>query len=138
MMLKKFLLAVAPMMLVASSVMADDSLLLRVASMNLDGAQIAQADVEDADELGQADVDALLGDDDESGEEAIAACFRRIGYGYGYRGYRSYRHYGYRSSYSRYNYGYRSFGHCYTPHYSYYRPVYCNYTPIYSSYWGCW
>lgn len=136
-MLKKFLFAVAPMMLVASSVMADDNALLaKVASMDLNGAQNAAADFQQADDnLGQADVDALLGDDDASGEDAIAACFRRIGFGYGYRrycGYRSYYGYGY-----GYGYGcYRPYRSCYSPCYSYYRPV-C-YTPIYNSYWGCW
>jgi hypothetical protein len=134
MMLKKFIFAVAPMMLVASSVMADDSLLSRVASMDLDGAMSAPTAVEDADELGQADVDALLGDEDDSGEEAIAACFRRIGYGYGHRGYRSYGHYGYRSFYNCY----RPYRHCYTPVYSYCRQVYHSYAPVYNSYWGCW
>lgn len=127
-MLKKFLFAVAPMMLFASSVMADDSLLAKVAKMDLDTAQQATVEFEaDDDNLGQADVDALLGEDDASGEDAIAACFRRIGWGYGFR-----RHCGYRSFYS-----YR----CYRPYYScysYYRPVVHTYTPIYTGYWGCW
>jgi hypothetical protein len=136
-MLKKILFAVAPMMLIASSVMADDSLLLKVASMDLDGAGSASAQVADADELGQADVDALLGDDEQSGEEAIAACFRRIGYGYGYRSY-GYRSYGYRSCYRSYNY-FPSYNYCYRPvTYSYCAPVYSSYVPVYSSYWGCW
>lgn len=136
-MLKRMFFAVAPLMLVASSVMADDSLLLKVASMDLDGASDASAAVADADELGQADVDALLGDDEGSGEEAIAACFRRIGYGYGYRSY-GYRSYGYRSFYRPYN-CYRTYSHCYRPvTYSYCAPVYHSYTPIYRSYWGCW
>jgi hypothetical protein len=133
-MLKKFLFAVAPMMLLASSVMADDSLLSKVANMDLSGANNASAAVEDIDQLGQADVDALLGDGEESGEEAIAACFRRIGYGYGYR---SYRHHGYRSYCGSYNY-FRPYRHCYTP-VTYYRPAYYScYTPVYTSYWGCW
>lgn len=130
-MLKRFLFAVAPMMLVASSVIADDSLLSAVAKMDLSKADQAATDVTDGDQLGQADVDALLGEGEEpSGDEAIAACFRRIGYGY--RGFRSYC--GYRSWYSP----------CYTTYYSYpavsyYRPIsYCYYTPVYRSYWGCW
>jgi hypothetical protein len=129
-------------MLVASSVMADDSLLLKVASMDLDGASDATAEVAAADELGQADVDALLGNDENSGEEAIAACFRRIGYGYGYRSY-GYRSYGYRSCYRSYSY-YPTYNYCYRPvTYSYCAPSYCApvyscYTPVYSSYWGCW
>ena len=133
-MLKKVFFAIAPMMLVASSVAADDSLLLKVAKMDLSGAGSATVEVDSADELGQADVDALLGDDEQSGEEAIAACFRRIGYGYRYGGYRScYRSFGYRSWYNCYpNYRYR---YCYRPVTF---PVYTTYTPIYSSYWGCW
>lgn len=130
-MLKRFLFAVAPMMLVAGSVMADDSLLSRVASMNLDGTQLAAADVSDQDDLGQADVDALLGDDDDSSGDAIAACFRRIGWGHGYRShYRSC----YRPSYRSYSYGHSYYPslHCYTP------VTYSYYTPIYRSYWGCW
>ena len=136
-MLKKFLFAVAPMVLVASSVMADDSLLSSVAKMDLDGAVADTSQVDADDDLGQADVDALLGEGEEqSAEEAVAACFRRIGYGYRSYGYRSY---GYRS------YGYRSWCNpCYRSYYSYpslhcYRPVsYSCYTPVYSSYWGCW
>ena len=116
------------MLLVAGSVMADDSLLSRVATMDLDGANAAVADVE-ADNLGQADVDALLGDDEESSEDAIAACFRRIGWGYGYRScYRSYYNC-YRPFYRTYHYPAL---HCYTP------VTYSCYTPIYRSYWGCW
>lgn len=137
-MLKKILFAVVPMVLFAGTVSADDDLLAKLA--NMDDAKIAasvdaDADVEDG--LGQADVDALLGDDDKD-EDAIAACFRRIGYGYGY------------SSYGYSNYGYGSYGYssyrCYTPTYTYYhRPVYryCSpvvtyYTPVYTSYWGCY
>lgn len=124
-MLNRFFFAVAPMLLVAGSVMADDSLLSRVATMDLDGANAAVTDMEE-DNLGQADVDALLGDDEESSEDAIAACFRRIGWGYGYRScYRSY----YRPFYRTYHYPAL---HCYTP------VTYSYYTPIYRSYWGCW
>ena len=132
-MLKKILFAVAPMMLMASSVMADDDLLSKVASMDLSGASNASvAAVASSDDLGQADVDALMGDTEQSGEEAVAASFRRFGHGY-----RSYGH--------RYHYGYRNYG--WGNHYSYYRPyrhhyytpvVYSCYTPVYSSYWGCW
>ena len=130
-MLNRFLFAVAPMLLVAGSVMADDSLLSKVANMDLDGAKFAATDVADSDDLGQADVDALLGDDENSGEDAIAACFRRIGWGYGYRTH-------YRSCYRPF---YRSYSYChnYYPSLHVYRPVtYSYYTPIYRSYWGCW
>lgn len=130
-MLKRILFAVAPMMLLAGSVMADDSLLSSIAKMDLNNGNNTQA-VEDTDDLGKADVDALLGDGDENSEEAVAACFRRIGYGYRSYGCRSY-------------YGYSNWcSPCYRTYYSYparhcYRPVsYSYYTPVYSSYWGCW
>jgi hypothetical protein len=128
-MLKRILFAVAPMMLLAGSVVADDSLLSSIAKMDLKNGN--NATMGDTDDLGQADVDTLLGDGEENSEEAIAACFRRIGYGYRSFGCRSY-------------YGYRSWrSPCYRTYYSYpalncYRPVYRYYTPIYSSYWGCW
>ncbi|MEM8669433.1 MAG: hypothetical protein AAGG48_18050 [Planctomycetota bacterium] len=134
-MLKKILFAAAPMMLVASSVMADDNLLAKVAKMDLNAANSSSTQAAEVDELGQADVDALLGDDETSGEEAIAACFRRIGYGYGYR---SRGFYGYRSCYRSYGY-FPSHRFCYRPvTYRYCAPVYTSYAPIYSSYWGCW
>ena len=133
-MLKRFFFAVAPLMLIAGTVVADDDLLSAVAKLDADKPNAAET--EEMDDLGQADVDALLGEGEEEGEEAIAACFRRIRYGYGYRsfGYRSYGHCSYRF--------YRPV--CYTSYPSYhYRPVYNTcytsyYTPIYSSYWGCW
>ncbi|MGB7347065.1 MAG: hypothetical protein WBD20_22770 [Pirellulaceae bacterium] len=135
-MLKKILFAVAPLMLVATSVMAEDSLMSRLAK--LDTTDAVAADVTDADDLGEADVDALLGDDeDKSSEDAVAACFQRVGYGYNYG--HSYRSYGFSS------YNYHS---CYTPtyySYNYYTPTYhytpvtySYYTPVYTSYWGCW
>ena len=131
-MLNRILFAVAPMMLVAGSVMADDSLLSKVASMDLDGTKIAAAEVTDLDDFGQTDVDALLGDAEENGEEAIAASFRRFGWGGGYRS-------SYRSCYRPF---YRSYSHCnnysFYPSYQRYTPIYSCYTPVYRSYWGCW
>lgn len=135
-MLKRFLFAVAPMLLFAGSVMANDSLLSTVAKMDLNKADTVAPESAELDDLGQADVDALLGDGEEAaGEDAIAACFRRIGWGYrGGCGYRSYGRYSYRSWYRP----------CYRTYYSYpavscYRPV-CHsyYTPVYTNYWGCW
>ena len=129
-MLKRFLFAMAPLMLVAGTVTADDELLSAVAMLDSD--TVAEATVE-TDELGQADVDALMGEGEESEDEAIAACFRRYGYGYGWgnRGYyRSYSYY--RPFYRSYGYGYSYPRYCYTPSY------YSCYTPIYRSYWGCW
>ncbi len=129
-MLKKILFAVAPMVLVAGSVFADDTLLTSIAK--LEAPTSAQASADPADAYGKADVDALLGDDEMGGEEAVAACFRRIGY---------YRHGCYRRCY----YGYRGWNRpCYRTYYSYpaiqcYRPVYHRYcAPIYTGYWGCW
>ncbi|WP_044251329.1 hypothetical protein [Rhodopirellula sp. SWK7] len=138
---KRNLLAALPMFLFAGLMMsmtagANDDLLSRLASSELDtSAQVESgADIDDAD-LGQADVDALLGEGEEAtdSEEAIAACYRRFGRSYGYRsyGYSSYRY----SSY--YTPTYRTHYH-YTPSY-YYTPVtYSYYTPVYTSYWGCW
>ncbi len=150
-MFKKFLSAVVPMMLVATSAFAGDDLLATIAS--LEGADNA-AQVDDAETLGQADVDALLGDDDDaSGEEAVAACFRR-GFGNSYGSYGGYSGYNSYCGYSGYNYNnYNSYGgyssycspsysynYCYTPvTYSYCAPVtYSCYSPCYNSYWGCW
>jgi len=136
-MFKRILFAVAPMMLVAGSVMANDDLLSSITKLDLNGAAATSAQDDQVDPLGQADVEDLLSDGEEqSTEEAVAACFRRIGYGYGY-GYRGYRSCGY--------YGYRSWcSPVYRTYYSYpalscYRPcTYSYYTPVYTSYWGCW
>jgi len=130
MMLKQILFAVAPMLLLSGSAFADDALLSSIAK--LESPTSVQTPSDPADAYGKADVDALLGDDTLLGEEAVAACFRRIGY---------YRH----NSFRRCYYGYRSWRRpCYRTYYSYpsiqcYRPVYHRYyAPIYSSYWGCW
>ena len=93
-MFKKVLFATAPMMLLAGSVQANDDLLTAIAKM--DANNVAQVKTNN-DKLGQADVDALLGDDEENSKDAIAACFRRFG---GYS-----RSYG---SYGGFNYGFRS------------------------------
>ncbi len=139
-MFKRFLFAVVPMLMVANSVMGDDDLLSAIASLDGDQSPVA-AEVANADTdlLGQADVDALLGDDEADGEEAVAACFRRFGGCFG--GYGSYG--GFRSSYCNYGYSYNcypTYNYCYTPvRYTYCPPVtYTCYTPCYTSYWGCW
>lgn len=133
-MLKRILLAIAPVALIVGSVSADDDLLNSLAKLEGDQlvAVAADQDAADSDDgLGQSDVDALLGDDDRD-EDAVAACFRRIGYGYGYG--RSYRGYSYSYSYYRPAYSYR----CYRPiTYSYYHPV-TYHVPVYSSYWACY
>ena len=137
-MFKKVLFAIAPMMLLACSVQADDDLLTAIAKM--DSNNVAQVDAS-TDKLGQADVDALLGDDEENSKDAIAACFRRFG-GHG-RSYGSYGHfnYGFRSYsnwYSPCYTSYPTYNHCYTPTYTCYTPSYSCYTPCYTSYWGCY
>ncbi|MFG0287517.1 MAG: hypothetical protein ACF8CQ_05055 [Rhodopirellula sp. JB044] len=141
---KRNLLAVVPMFLLAGLMMsltarADDDLLSRLASAELDPSAAVESSEDGSDiddtEFGQADVDALLGDGEDAadGEEAVAACYRRFGRSYGYRhyGYSTYRY----SSY--YTPTYPSY-YRYTPSY-YYTPVtYSYYTPVYTSYWGCW
>ncbi|TWT53838.1 hypothetical protein Pla22_14720 [Rubripirellula amarantea] len=139
-MFKNALFAIAPMMLLACSVQADDDLLSAIAKMDAGNDKIAQVESTN-DQLGQADVDALLGDDEENSSDAIAACFRRFG-GYG-RSYGSYGHrsFGYRSysSWHRPCYtSYSTYSHCYTPTFTYYTPSYSCYTPCYTSYWGCY
>jgi hypothetical protein len=141
-MLKRILFAVAPIVMIFGTVSADDDLLKSLATMDTDSiVAVDSADpaAEVQDDFGQNDVDALLGDDDKD-EDAVAACFRRIGYGYGYRG--GYRGY----SYGSYGYGYNY--NCYRPSYSYgcYRPTYCHsyyqpvtyHVPVYTSYWACY
>ena len=137
-MFKRFTLAVVPMLMLAGSVMGEDDLLSKIGGMDVDSIEGASAEVEEFD-LAGVDVDTLLGDEDEGEEDAIAACFRRIGYGYGY---------GYGYGNRHFSYGYNN---CYRPYYtsyrtySYYRPLYCyqpvhytTYTPVYTSYWGCY
>ncbi|WP_182868059.1 hypothetical protein [Stieleria mannarensis] len=136
-MLKRILFAVAPLVMIFGTVSADDDLLQSLATLdsNLIVASDAPAEgvTEDLDAFGQADVDALLGEDDKD-EDAVAACFRRVGYGYGYSP--SYRSYGYSYGYSYYRPTYRY--HCYRPvSYTYYHPV-TYHVPVYTSYWACY
>ena len=127
-MLKKIVLAMMPLTLLAASAQADDDLTIDVAS-------IADADVEIVENDLNIDVDALSADaGEESGEDAIEACFRRFGYRCGHWG-------GYHNTY---------FNSCYNACYNYCRPLYtyrtisycapvyrCIATPVYSYYWGC-
>lgn len=139
-MLKRILLAVAPVVMMFGTVSADDDLLKSLAA--LDTSLVATADVaadtalEDEDDFGQADVDALLGNDDND-EDAVAACFRRVGYGYGYSP--SYRRYGYSYGYSSSYYYRPTYSYnCYRPvTYTYYHPV-TYHVPVYTSYWACY
>ncbi|MEM9588595.1 MAG: hypothetical protein AAGA03_15040 [Planctomycetota bacterium] len=138
MMLKRILFAAAPLMLIAGSVTADDNLLASIAMLDANTADATMESEAGDDLMGAADVDALLSDGEEtSDEEAIAACFRRIGFGYGYGGYRGYR--GYRGFNSWHSPIYRGYNHCHYPVVRHYRPIsYSCFTPVYSSYWGCW
>ena len=134
-MFKKFMFAMIPMVMLAGSAVGDDDLLSKIGSIDVDSIGNASAQVQEFD-LGNVDVDGLLDGEGEESEDAIAACFRRVGYGYGRSFGRS--HYSYNNWYSP----------CYTSHYtySYYRPLYCYqpvcytpvYTPCYTSYWGCY
>ena len=128
-MFKKIALALMPLALLASSVKADDGLAV-------DAASITDAEVEIVTNDLDIDMDALSADVGEDGEQAIEACFRRIGYNCRSWGHRYY----YNSCYSR----------CYNSCYSYCRPLYsyrticysppvyrCVVAPIYHCYWGC-
>tara|TARA_R110002049_G_scaffold2750_5_gene22046 strand:+ start:1822 stop:2229 length:408 start_codon:yes stop_codon:yes gene_type:complete len=135
-MLKKFMFAMVPMIMLAGTACGEDDLLSKIGSMDVNSIGNASAEVEEFD-LGDVDVDDLLAENDSEGEEdAIAACFRRIRYGYG--GSYGHRHYSYSYNWHR---------PCYTSHYTYtyYRPLYCyqpvhytTYTPVYTNYWGCY
>lgn len=130
-MLKKLSFAVAALVLLAGSVRADE----------LSASDIDLSAVNDANNVVVAasldvDVDGLAKSADKT-DEAVEACYRSFGYGYGGYGYNCYNY--------CYNYCYQP---CYSycqPVFTYYRPVvysYC-YTPIYTSYcnlgyWGCY
>jgi hypothetical protein len=126
---KKLSLVVA-LVLLAGSVKADDLL----NSADLNGISDANNVVVEASI--DIDVDAIANKTDKS-EQAIEACFRGWGGGYG-----GCYNYGY--NYGCYNYCYTPvyYNYCYTPvyHYHVYRPVcyttysYCQ--PLYT--WGCY
>ena len=124
-MLKKIVLALMPLTLVASVSNADDDL-------NLDASTIRDAEVEIVTDDLDIDVDQLTADAGEDSEEnAIEACFRRFGYHYrGWRcGYRSWGCYNTCYRFCRPLYSYRTISYC--------RPIYRCVTPIYHYYWGC-
>jgi hypothetical protein len=142
-MFKKFVFVAVSMLMAANSVMANDDIASMLA--NLDGAKDKSAQVADADQLGQKDVDALLGEDKEDSEEAVAACFRRYGNSGHHGSYGNYGNYGCYGGYhnnwytTSYSYSYCAPTYCYTPVTYCYTPVtYSCYTPCYTSYWGCW
>ena len=137
------LFAIAPMMFLAAlvsttTVKADDDLLSRLAAAESSATE-SVADINDED-LGMADVEALMNDGEEvDDEQAVAACYRRFGRSYGYSSY-GHRSYGYRShSYrSCYTPTYYSSYHHYSPSYCYTPVTYTYCTPTYNNYWGCW
>ncbi len=125
-MLKRILLAVVPLALLATTVFAEEDVLNHVANLKVAAITDAQASIDDP--TANLDIDSLS---EQAGsgksDQAIEACFRRFGYG-GYGGYGGYSNYCY-SPYYSYSY------YCYQPYYQVcYRPVYTYYT----SYWGCW
>ena len=133
-MLKKFVLALMPLTLLATSVKADDELTIDIAS-------ISDANVEIVENQLDLDVDALTADaGTENSETALEACFRRIGYNCNSWGYGSYYN-------SCYNSCYNYYGGCHSycqPLYSYNTVTYCPpvyrtvLTPVYHYYWGCY
>jgi hypothetical protein len=127
-MLKKVMFAVVPMLLLAGNVFAGD-FLTELSGTKANSISDAAIAIED-DGLGGIDVDGLAANAGGKSDEAVEACFRRIGY-----------------NHCNYGYGY-GFNHCYRPcyTYSYYQPFYC-YRPVYHTYvcapvcynyWGCY
>lgn len=134
-MLKRILFAMLPMAMAATFVQADDNV------FNIDVASITDADVNIVEMDLDIDVDQLAADaGSENSEDAVEACFRRVGYrcggwgrGYGYGGWNSF----YRPCYNSWS--------CYRPCHSF-RNYYCvqpHYhscyvaSPCYTPYWGC-
>ena len=120
-MLKKVIFAMAPMVLMVSTLSADE--------FNLDLASINDAKIEIEDvNLDNLDVEQLASEAGEDSEDAIEACFRRFGYGY-------------RCGYG-FNYYRGCYNYCYPTYYYCYRPVYHYYTyrvvPVLRHYWGCY
>lgn len=125
-MLKKFVLALMPLTLLATSANAGD---------DLDLSNITAADIEIVED--DLNIDLDLADSDESSDEetALEACFRRVSYGC-----RSWGHSYHNSCYNTY------YNHCHSycrPLYSYRTITYCPpvyravCAPVYSYYWGC-
>ncbi len=123
-MFKNALFAVAALVVLVSSVRAEDGLL---EGLDTSAIQDAQVEIQQPD-LDGLDVDQLGAEaGSEESEDAIEACFRRFGYGgYGY------------------GYGFRRYYSCYRPFYSYgyhhyhcYRPIVRVCRPVYY-YWGCY
>ena len=131
-MLNQIFFAATPVMLalcVTSVASANESFLEKFAAQNATAETPFGTELAD-DEMGAADVEALLSDGTESSDESIAAC---------YSSYRTYQAHGYTSYYTPtyYSYNYRTAYHYRPVHY--YAPVSYSYSaPVYRSYWGCW
>lgn len=108
-MLRRFALALLPMITMASIASADD--VISLGDTNSRQFDAALASIFD-DDLPVRAADA----NETNLEEADAACWRFRGYGYGYRCYRPSYSYCYRPiCYSYRPYCYRSWGHSYYP-----------------------
>lgn len=127
-MFKKFTLAAAALVMFVGSAMADDI-------SGLDLASIKDADNVVVEANLNVDVDALTSQTTDKVDQAVEACFRGFGGGWGGYGY------GYSSCY------YPSYSYCYYPSYSYCYPTYFSYRPVCYSYapvcyslysWGCY
>lgn len=122
-MIRKFVLALMPLTLVASANAQDD----------IDLSSIVDADVEIVENAFDIDVDGLTADaGEESDSDAIEACFRRIRYSCRSWGHRPFYRscYNHCHNYCRPLYTYRTITYC--------PPVYrCIATPVYTYYWGC-
>lgn len=130
-MLRRIMLSVLPLTLIATSVHADDN------ELSIDVAAISDASAELVEPSLDVDVDQLAADAGTSkSADAVETCFRNFGYRHG--GWGCSR--GWSSCYST------SYWNCYRPCYSY-PTYYCvsptyqySYTcaPVYNCYWGCY
>ncbi len=119
-MLKNVMLAIVPLLLMVTTASADDDLLSSVG--NLDVAAISDASIDIDEGLGDFDVESLAQQAGGDETDAIEACFRRFGYGFG----------GYGYGFGGHGFGY-GFGH-----WNYYRPYFAYCYPVFNYYWGCY
>lgn len=135
-MFKKWVLAFAPLVMMAGSAFAADDVLDQFSG--IDANTISDATVDLGENL-LDDNDTQSAGNNTAGDDqvdAIESAYRSYHSSCGSYAYRSYGHYNY------HGYRYQPYNYCY----SVYRPVYyCNpvvystcYTPCYTSYWGCY
>ena len=123
-MLKKLIFALMPLAMISVAANADDDLSIDISSIKDADSTIVDTDFD-------IDVDQLTADaGEESDDDAIEACFRRIRYNCrSWGGHCNYRNYGC-YNYCRPLYSYRTISYCH--------PVYrCVAAPVYQYYWGC-